>query len=338
MAIRRSAFFNFAKKSGGIAKPLPHWIAPQLATLSTHTPAASDWLHENKFDGYRLIIKVKDGKVRLYTRNHKDWSDKFKSVVEAVHTLGLKSAYLDSELTVLDKTGRTNFQNLQKAIKFSEQSKFVVFIFDCMYLEGLDLRNLPLIKRKEILEEVFRVNKSKVLRYSEHVQGHGDKIFKRACHDKLEGIISKHRDAKYQSSRSLSWLKSKCSGNEEFLIIGFTPHSKLKNSVGALLLGSRRASAKEIVYCGKVGTGFSDQDRKELFGQLTKLVQKKSPLQKTALVASESQSWVKPKLIAQIQFTERTSDGLLRHPSFLGLRNDKPAEEVHQEPVLSKIK
>lgn len=320
------------KESGAKRSAIPKWVPPQLASLVDKTPEGANWLHENKFDGYRLIIKIDKGKVYLITRNCNDWTATFPKIEKAIKALGLKTAYLDSEVAATDDDGATNFQILQNAIKGRRNEEIVLFLFDCMYLEGYDLREIPLIQRKEILKLLVARSRSNLLHYSEHLIGRGAPIFKAACSSKFEGLVSKAADGPYLSGRSFAWVKSKCLGREEFVIGGFTPHSKHNSAIGALLIGAYNKKG-ELIFRGKVGTGFNDRERRELYKLCSDLKQPSLPFKTEKRIPRRSAIWIKPKLVTEIKFTEMTNDGSLRHPSYLGLRYDKKAKEVIQEPT-----
>lgn len=335
----KQSFAAQAKRAGGTAKPIPEWIAPELATLAEHPPQGQQWIHENKFDGYRLVVKIDSGDISIFTRNHNKWNEAFPELLAVLKKLPARSAFLDGEITVVDEKGRTSFQPLQNSIKGGGKKDYTFFVFDCMYVDGIDLRNVELYKRKDILSKILSRNSSPILQFSEHIEGHGTEVFSQACKSKSEGIISKDRNSSYASRRTTHWLKTKCVGNEEFVIVGFTPHSKAKNSIGALLLASKEKEDSGLIYRGKVGTGFNDKVRKELFFDLSKLQQKKTSIQNLEIVPfTRDTIWVKPKKVAQIKFTEQTFEGLLRHLSFMGIREDKSAREVIRETPLRKAK
>lgn len=214
---------------------LPQFIAPQLATLASEPPQGADWLHEIKYDGYRAIAAVSSDRCRIYTRSGQDWTDKFAPVADALRQLKIKSAVLDGEIVVLDEHGRSSFQLLQRSLK-DGSGPLTYFVFDILELDGRDLRDEPLKRRKEILRKVLKAP-ADVIRYSEDVAGHGERVFAQACRLGLEGIVSKESDKPYQSRRTKSWLKVKCTGEEEFVIGGFRRSDKSGRPFASLLLG-----------------------------------------------------------------------------------------------------
>lgn len=303
----------------------PDWFPPQLATLSTQPPVGEGWIHEIKLDGYRVLAFKAAGrrsKPYLMSRNHKDWTDAFSEVAAEISGVEADSFILDGEICVVNEKGLTSFQLLQNSI--GSGGKRVYFIFDLLYLNGVDLRNFPLSSRKQLLKQLLP-KRNRTLKYVEHDSGSGKQYFETACNAQWEGIVSKKIDAPYRSERSHSWLKVKCSYNEEFAIVGYTLSSAGPGMIGALLLGEHNPKASSFKYCGKVGTGFSNKDRSELLRRLKRDLRSKSPCLPIPRITAQ---WVQPKLLAQVKFTERTSEGLLRHPSFLGLRADKSASEL----------
>ncbi|MCU1265783.1 MAG: ligase [Acidobacteria bacterium] len=308
---------------------LPEFISPQLATLVKAPPREADWLHELKFDGYRMLCRIDRGKVRFFSRNGKEWTAKFPSVGAAAKLLPVTSAMLDGEIVIVDAQGRSSFQKLQRAIGTGATAGLAYEIFDLIYLDGFDLTRVPLKKRKELLKGICGGRRD-LLRYSEHLEGNGDAFFKHACEYGIEGIVSKRADSPYESTRTRNWVKVKCGKQQEFVIIGYTPLTKNLPGIGSLILGVYEKG--KLVYTGRVGTGFTVKLRSDLQKQLGKLVRKTSAL---SLVPKEpglrQAHWVEPKLIAEVAFAEWTDDGAIRHPSFQGLREDKSPKEVVRE-------
>jgi bifunctional non-homologous end joining protein LigD len=313
-----------------VKKPMPKDFRPQLATLGTSVPQGDDWLHEMKFDGYRLLAFIEKSKVRLATRNGNDWTHKFPTLAKAVAELNLDSAILDGEVVSLDEEGLPNFQQLQNLPKRRDDSELVIYFFDLPYYGGYSLTETPLVERKELLANILGTSKHGTIRYSEHIEGQGGDVLENACQLKMEGVVSKLRDSRYVQSRSPSWIKSKCTKRQELVIAGFTRPTGSRVGFGALLLGYYKD--RKLVYAGRVGTGFNSASLKQLHGELKKLTRKASPFEET-LSRSESRgvAWVEPKLVGEIEFTEWTDEGLLRHPSFQGLRQDKPAKQIVRE-------
>jgi bifunctional non-homologous end joining protein LigD len=317
---------------GRIVKPAlprraPKFIAPQLATLMEAPPQGANWLHEIKFDGYRIIAVIHRGRVRLFTRNQKDWTQRYRRIATQIEALGLQDAVLDGELVALDENGDAAFSRMQAAGE-DETIPLVYYLFDLLNIEGEDLTHLPLIARKRRLEAVLKHaprHKSDDLKYSAHIAGDGDKVIASACSLKMEGVISKQADAPYRSGRVGSWIKSKCIGNDEFVIGGYRKSDKPGRAFSSLLLGEHERG--KLIYRGRVGTGFDDADMADLAAKFARRLRKTSPF---ASVPAEARGavWVKPDLVAQIAYLEQTPDGHLRHPSYLGLRADKPADEV----------
>jgi bifunctional non-homologous end joining protein LigD len=309
--------------------PLPAFVAPQLASLVAEPPAGNEWLHEIKYDGYRAIAAIGSGRCRIYTRSGQDWTDKFAGIAAELTKLKVGSALLDGEIVALDEHGRSSFQRLQNALK-DRRLPLVYYVFDILELDGHDLRQDPLSQRKQILRKVLE-GAPDAIRYSEEVAEQGDKVLAQACRLGLEGIISKQADKPYVSRRSHSWLKIKCLGNEEFVIGGYRVSDKKGRPFASLLLGE--FVGKELRYRGRVGTGFDAATLDDLGARFAKLRRKTSPFVDAPRAISRDAHWVEPRLVAQIAFTERTTDGILRHPAFLGLRGDKPAREVQAQEV-----
>ncbi len=307
---------------------LPASIHPQLATLVDTTPKSKDWLHEIKFDGYRLICHI-ENKIKLMTRNQHDWTRKFPMIKVAMEKLKLKDTILDGEIVALDEKGRSSFQALQNALsEDSSHTPLIYYVFDILYYQGFDLTQLDLLKRKEILKHVLTHNASDIIRYSDHVVGDGDTLFHQACQLSLEGIICKEIHSPYIQKRTKNWLKRKCSNRQEFVIGGFTKPQNSREYFGSLLLGVY--SKGKFVYCGHVGTGFDSATLKQLYEILMKNKTKEMPFE-TVPQTSNVVSWVKPNIIVEVEFTEWTQEGILRHPSFKGLRKDKSAKEIKRE-------
>lgn len=317
----------------GTPAPFPEDFSPQLATASSKVPEGDDWVHEVKFDGYRILCEINDSNVRLISRNRKDWTKRFSAVAAAVKDLDLKNSIIDGELIAVDASGVSSFQKLQQSLKIGKPEDLLYYAFDLPYLEGRDLRSMPLVDRKALLAELLHSHAPNdgVIRYSDHFEGSGAEVLSKACEHQLEGIISKRRDSTYENHRSRTWLKSKCQGREEFVIGGFTKPHGARVGFGALLLGRYDADGK-LKYCGRVGTGFDNNLLRDLKRRLTALLTDEPPFQNPP-IGSEAKEvrWVRPKLVGEVEFTEETEDGMLRHPSFQGLREDKSATDVRRE-------
>ncbi|HET7543157.1 MAG TPA: DNA ligase D [Polyangiaceae bacterium] len=316
----------------GKRDPMPAQIEPELATLVKTTPEGDDFVHELKFDGYRVIARIEPGaskSVKLLTRGGEDWTQRMPSLVAALAELKAESAILDGEFVALNERGVTDFQLLQNAFSGESRAPLVYYAFDLLYLDGVDLRALPLIERKEELQRLLqRLPKSQTtVRYSEHTLGEGARFFAEAAKLGLEGVVSKRAQSPYRSGRGKDWQKSKALARQEFVIVGFTDPGGGRAHLGALLLGVRRG--RELVYSGRVGTGFSDRSLKDLHARLGPLERKTLKLE-NAPRGSEVRGvhWVEPRLVAEVEYTSITHDGLLRHPTFKGLREDKSARQV----------
>jgi bifunctional non-homologous end joining protein LigD len=316
--------------TGARKSALPEFIAPQLATLVGRAPAGESWLHEIKLDGYRILARVERGRARLLTRNGKDWSARFPRVAAAAARLETDRALLDGEIVALDEHGVSKFQKLQEALSRGRSEHLVYFVFDLLHLDGRDLRPLPQSERKALVARLLGSARAPI-RYSEHVEGQGAAFFDRACEMGLEGIVSKQKEAPYRSGRGTAWLKVKCVSSQEFVIAGYTDPKGARAGFGALLLGVHD-KAGGLTYAGRVGTGFDERSLKGLLAKLKALEQPKSPFSKLpASAVTRDVHWVKPSLVADVAFTNWTRDGILRHPTFHGLREDKPAGEVVRE-------
>jgi bifunctional non-homologous end joining protein LigD len=325
---------ELAKLTSARRAKLPADFRPQLATLASRVPRGDEWLHELKFDGYRALAFFENGKVRLISRNGNDWTARFQAVADALEKLPVKNAILDGEVVSLDENGLSNFQQLQNQMKRGDDESLVIYLFDLPYCAGFDLTQTPLVERKELLARLILSTNPKnegALRYSDHIQGHGESVLLHACRSAMEGVVCKRADSTYQQARSSSWLKVKCLKEQEFVIAGYTKPDGSRVGFGALLLGYHNDKG-ELVYAGKVGTGFTTQSLRELTAELKKRRIESSPY--AALpkgITRRGVTWVKPELVAQVEFAEWTSDGRLRQPSFQGLRDDKPPSRITRE-------
>jgi bifunctional non-homologous end joining protein LigD len=322
---------------------MAHTYAPQLARLVKHAPDGDEWLHEMKYDGYRIGCVIRAGDVRLITRNGNDWTAAFPEIIEAVQKLRTRDALLDGEAAIVMPDGRTSFQALQNAFKGGTRRDLVYFVFDLLRLDRENLERRPLEQRKEALLRLIGKPKAKTrIRYSEHVVGGGQAFFEEACRLRLEGIISKQRDAPYKSGRSDAWVKTKCVARQELVIGGFTDPEGSRQGIGALLVGYYDGTGA-LVFGGKVGTGFSVAVARDLRLRLEKIEQKTCPFRPTPPGwLGRNAHWVEPSLVAEVVFSEWTDDGKVRHPSFQGLRQDKDPQSVVREaaaePPAGKIR
>jgi len=316
-----------AKKSA-----FPASIKPQLATLVQSAPDAKNWVHEIKFDGYRFLAFLKHGKVTMMTRNGKDWTEKFQQIAEEIARLPVESAVIDGELVALDEKGVSRFQLLQNSLDGTANPALAFYAFDLVYLNGYSLKKATLQDRKELLRQVMAAfGQSDIIRFSEHFTEPGDDVWQQACRMGLEGIISKDLLASYEEKRSKSWVKVKCSARQEFVIGGYTDPSGARQGFGALLVGYHNG-AGELIYAGKVGTGFSDAGLRDLTRQMEALSRKTSPFKNPPREGwARRVHWIEPELVGEIAYTEMTDEGMLRHPSFQGLREDKKAKDVVME-------
>lgn len=300
----------------------PAFRPVQLATLVDAVPAGDRWIHEMKYDGYRTLVAVGGGEARAYTRSGLDWSGRFPSILADARQLKVQSALIDGEAVVLDPEGRSNFQKLQGALKGAPAS-IDYFAFDLLELNGDDLTSLPLLERKTKLKGILPA-KGTHIRYSDHIQGNGEKLLKSFCAAGLEGVVSKLANSRYVGARAGSWVKTKCIKRQEFVIAGWTPSDKSR-AFRSLILAVHDGGT--LRYAGKVGTGF---DAAEL-ARLMKIV---APLEQKAATVEAPRAevrgahWLRPRLVAEIAYTEMTNEGTLRHPSYLGLREDKKPEAV----------
>ncbi|WP_120075388.1 DNA ligase D [Aurantiacibacter odishensis] len=312
--------------------PLPKFRKPQLATLVDEVPAGNGWMHEIKFDGYRALVAAKGSKVRVYTRSGKDWTDKFGPLADAIGALDLPSCLIDGEIVAADSKGNPDFSTLQSVLKRghgsqSKEDALQFHAFDLVELAGEDLSDLPNIERKERLEALLGDAASPIF-LADHVIGAGEKLYNAMCKAGQEGIISKTIDGRYSGSRGKRWVKVKCTRRQEFVVIGWKKSSAKGRPFSSLLMAQHEDG--DLVYKGNVGTGFSADDLDELAGKLKRL-ERKTPPAEVDKASSRGVTWVTPKLVAEVAFSEFTADGNIRHGSYLGLREDKKAEDVKPE-------
>jgi bifunctional non-homologous end joining protein LigD len=306
------------KKAGTI----PPFQPVQLATLVDHVPPGERWLHELKYDGYRTLLAIGGGEGRAYTRSGLDWSDRFAGLIADAVKLDAGSALIDGEAVVTLPDGRTSFHALQAALK-SQPGTIDYFAFDLLELDGQDLTQLPLTERKAKLAALIGDGHGRI-RYSDHIVGNGEKLLSSFCNAGLEGVISKRADARYSGSRSGSWVKTKCIRRQEFVVVGWTPSDK-QRGFRSLLLGVNENG--KLRYAGKAGTGFSGDEIERLM-ELMAPLERTEPTVEAPRAAVRGAHWIAPKLVAEIAYIEFTDEGVLRHPSYLGLREDKKPEAV----------
>jgi bifunctional non-homologous end joining protein LigD len=303
----------------------PPFEEPQLATLVDDVPTGDSWIHEYKYDGYRLLLAVGNGVATAWTRNGKDWSDKFKALVKAAARLPA-GCLIDGEAVAIDDKGKPSFQLLQSTLKDQKGANLVFYAFDLMIDRGEDIRKLPNIERKQHLAALLKGVQPPIL-YGDHVIGRGKDLFREICKQGGEGIISKRAGAAYKGTRTRDWLKIKCIQRQEFIIVGWSESDK-RIGFRSLLLAAKEKG--KLTYVGKVGTGFNARLIDELMELMEPLAVDKAAVE-VPRADRKGAHWIKPQLVAEIAFSEFTDDGILRHPSFIALREDKPAKDVVKE-------
>ncbi len=310
------------------AETVPPYRA-QLALLVDAAPEATGWVHEVKYDGYRIGCAVEGGRATLWSRRGKDWRAQFPEIAAAAARLPVRSALLDGEVAAVLPDGRTSFQALQNAFAGVRRS-LVYFVFDLLHLDGEDLAARPLLERKAALAKLLGDGAGPI-RYAPHVEGSGAAVFREACRLGLEGIVSKRTDQAYKAGRGGGWVKTKCILRQELVVGGFTdPEGAARDAIGALLVGVNEGSA--LRFAGKVGTGFTNAQARALRSRLERLATRDCPFTpRPGGWLGKNAHWVRPELVAEVAFTEWTKDGSLRHPSFQGLREDKNAKDVVRE-------
>lgn len=315
------------------AFPAVDEVAPQLAQLTDEVPPGADWIFETKFDGYRTFARKRNARsLKFITRKGLDWSARYRPLREAFASLPAKNFIIDGEIVVEDGQGRSRFSLLQGALENGGSGDFVYYAFDLPYLDGRDLRAEPLETRKRLLRELLKGARSPNLRFSEHVRGQGEDAFREACRAGLEGVIAKDRGSVYRAGRGDVWRKVKCRNRQEVVIGGFTDPRGSREGLGALLIGVN--GPEGLRYAGKVGTGFDARLLRDLRARLDALASAHSPFQAGQPPRGAGVHWVRPQLVAEVEFTEWTHDEHMRHPVFQGLREDKDAREVvHERPA-----
>lgn len=307
--------------------PVPPYRA-QLATLVPAPPAGAGWVHETKYDGYRIGCALERGRATLWSRRGNDWTAQFPEVARAAEALRAREALLDGEVAAVLPDGRTSFQALQNAFSGGRRA-LAYFVFDLLWLDGEDLSGRPLLERKAALRALVG-ERGGAIRYAAHVEAPGAEVLREACRLGLEGIVSKRADAAYRPGRNATWTKAKCIARQELVVGGFTDPEGSREGLGALLVGYHQGGA--LRFAGKVGTGFTQASARALRARLDRLERREPPFEPRPPGALGRRAhWVRPELVAEVAFTEWTSDGKIRHPSFQGLREDKRAGDVVRE-------
>jgi bifunctional non-homologous end joining protein LigD len=310
---------------------LPAFVEPALAQLVESAPKGGNWLHEIKLDGYRMQARIDGGQAQLLTRKGLDWTAKFIPIANVLKELKIPSALFDGEIVVEDEAGVSSFSALQQELKGGKGERFVYYVFDLLYLDGEDLRKATLADRKAALRLLFDdLPQGGAIRFSDHLEEDGATLVRHACRMGLEGIISKRADQPYRSGRGDDWVKSKCTQRQELVIAGYLPSSAIKKAVGSLVMGVYAAG--KLVPVGRVGTGFTAEVAGSLYNALSSMEIKASPFAgKLPSAASRGVKWVRPELVAEVEFRGWTHDGMVRQGSFQGLREDKDPREVVRE-------
>ncbi len=317
--------------TGAHKAKLPAQLKPELATLVDSAPEGQ-WSYEIKFDGYRIMARIDHDQVQLFTRNGHDWTHKLPQQAEALAALGLESAWLDGEMVVANEHGVPDFQALQNAFEAGRSGNILYYLFDLPYLNGVDLREVPVEERRAALATILGAQKNPLLRYSEAFDETPDALLNSACQMQMEGLIGKRLGSPYVSRRSGDWIKLKCKHRQEFVVVGYTDPKGSRSAFGALLLGLHDRDSGELRYAGKVGTGFNEATLKSILAQLKPLqVKKAAVVNPPSGFEAKGVHWLKPKLLAEIAFAEMTKDGSVRHAVFHGLRDDKPAKDITEE-------
>jgi bifunctional non-homologous end joining protein LigD len=322
---------------GAKEAPLPAFVEPMLASPQAKPPAGGHWISEIKFDGYRLQARIEAGRIKLLTRSSLDWTKKFGSkVVEAIQSLPVGTALIDGELVVEAETGAADFSALQADLSDGRNDRFAFYAFDLLYIDGFDLRLVPLIERKKLLELLIP-SQIGPLRFSAHFHENGGLVLRHACRLGLEGIVAKRADSPYRSGRGKAWIKCKCSSRQEFVVAGYVPSSTSRKAIGSLVLGVYEND--KLQHVGRVGTGFSHSVSEDLFQRLERIKMQASPFAQP-LTAEERRQvrFVRPELAAEVEFRDWTADGHLRHASFRGLREDRHVQDIRREEPPAKSK
>lgn len=334
---KKNAWLLIKEKNDSVKnKPNIRWLPPQLPTLVNTIPNGPNWLHEIKFDGYRIQCLINAGDIKFFTREGHDWTERFISLKEDILKLNLDNALLDGEIVFLDSEGKHDFQQLQKSLNSNQSNDIHYYIFDILFLNNKNLTQLELVKRKMKLESLFKNMPLKRIHYSSHFEGNGDDFFNEICRKGLEGVVSKRKDAIYNAGHTFNWLKVKCTLRQEFVILGLMLDKNNQKGFKSLLLGYYDSHQK-LHYAGRVGTGFTHTLRDDLYDLLSKEKSSHPDIDDLPKISFKNVCWIKPKFIAEIVFRGWTNSKILRHASFKGLRRDKPLKKVVQEISLVRI-
>jgi bifunctional non-homologous end joining protein LigD len=334
---RKRILPDVGKVAGARKGLLPTFLEPCLASPCDKPPSGSKWIHEIKHDGYRIQARINGRDTRLFTRKALDWTARFRSVADALAGLGLGSALIDGEIVVEDEKGISSLNNLQADLKAGRRERFRYYLFDLLYCEGYDLTKATLVDRKRLLQDIVAsLAAGSPIRFSEHLEADGPTMLEHSCRFGLEGIISKRRDLPYRPGRSEHWFKAKCQQSQEFVILGYVASTAASRTVGALALGYYADG--QLVYAGRVGTGWSADLAASLYADLDKIKTTK-PALRNALPAGAEKGlvWTEPHLVCAVEYRDWTHDGLIRQSSFKGLREDKPVQEISLESPLPTL-
>jgi bifunctional non-homologous end joining protein LigD len=315
----------------GTAGRLPEFVAPSLATLHAEPPSGSGWVHEIKFDGYRIQARLERGKVQLLTRKGLDWTKKFPNIAAAVKKLSAHTALIDGEVIIVDEKGVSTFSGLQAALKAGEQETFIYYVFDLLHIDGRNLSELPLVERKDALAHLVGHDQRGAIRLSEHFAERGEDILHHACEMGLEGIVSKRADSPYRSGRTDTFIKTKCENAQEFVVGGYSSSTAMERAIGALVVGYYQDG--RLVYAGRIGTGYTQAVARDLWKRLHPIETDKPPFDDIPRQQARRRDicWVEPRMVIESHFRGWTADNLVRQAAFKGIREDKPPREVTRE-------
>jgi bifunctional non-homologous end joining protein LigD len=334
---RKRILPDAGKVAGARKGLLPTFLEPSLASPCDKPPSGPKWIHEIKHDGYRIQARINGRETRLLTRKALDWTARFRSIADALAGLGLGSALIDGEIVVEDEKGISSLNNLQADLKAGRRERFRYYVFDLLYCEGYDLTKATLVDRKQLLQDIVAgLEAISPIRFSEHIEADGPTMLEHSCRFGLEGIISKRRDLPYRPGRGEHWFKAKCQQSQEFVILGYVASTAASRTVGALALGY--FANGQLVYTGRVGTGWSADLAASLYAELDKIKTTK-PALRNALPAGAEKGlvWTEPRLVCAVEYRDWTHDGLIRQSSFKGLREDKPVQEISLESPLPAL-